>query len=134
MFKNLKFFLQKLFSSKYVISGKCNKCGDCCRQITFSVADKLVTDEQEFLRMQNFEKKYKNFEINGKTEDGVLLFKCKALKDDGSCGVHWFRSVNCRLYPRFNKMFVHDGGEPLDRCGYKFSVDKKFSEYLDKKP
>ena len=130
MFKTLKFFLQKMFSSKYVVSGKCNKCGDCCRQITFSVGDKLVTDEQEFLRMQKFEKKYKNFEINGKTGDGVLLFKCKALKDDGSCGVHWFRSLNCRLYPYFNKMFVR-GGETLDGCGYTFSVDKKFSEYLE---
>ena len=80
MFKTLKFFLQKMFSSKYVVSGKCNKCGDCCRQITFSVGDKLVTDEQEFLRMQKFEKKYKNFEINGKTDDGVPLFKCKHSK------------------------------------------------------
>lgn len=132
MIKNFLFFIQKLFSSKYVVSGKCNKCGNCCRQITFSVAEKLVTTEQEFLQMQKFEKKYLNFEINGKTDDGVLLFKCKALKDDGSCGVYRLRSLNCRLYPKVNKMFVCDGGEPLDGCGYKFSVNKKFSKYLNK--
>ena len=68
----------------------------------------------------------------GKGENGELLFKCKALNDDGSCGVYKFRSVNCRLYPKINQKFVYDGGKPLDGCGYKFSVNKKFRDYLKK--
>ena len=58
-------------------------------------------------KMQEFDKKYRNFEISGKGENGELLFRCKALKENGSCGVYRFRSVNCRLYPRINQKFVY---------------------------
>ena len=89
-----------------------------------------MTSEVEFQKMQEFDKKYRNFEISGKGENGELLFRCKALKENGSCGVYRFRSVNCRLYPRINQKFVYDGGVPLDGCGYSFSVNKKFKDYL----
>ncbi len=132
MFENLKFFMQRLTSSKYVVKGKCNKCGNCCRNITFFVGERIITDENEFLKMQEFDKKYKNFEINGRAENGGLLFKCRALNDDGSCSVYHFRSVNCRFYPKINQKFVYDGGKPLDGCGYYFSTDKQFKDYLKK--
>ena len=132
MFEKSKFYFQKMTSARFVVTGKCNKCGTCCRNITFFIGKRIVKDETEFLKMQEFDKKYRNFEINGKGENGELLFKCKALNDDGSCGVYKFRSVNCRLYPKINQKFVYDGGKPLDGCGYKFSVNKKFRDYLKK--
>ena len=131
MFKAIKFFFQKLTSSRYIVSGKCNKCGNCCRNITFSVGGEFIKKEEDFQRLKKFEKKYKNFEISGRAEDGTLLFKCKVLKDDGTCGSYFLRSVNCRLYPNFNQKFFYDGGKPLDGCGYKFVTDKKFEEYLN---
>lgn len=130
MFKYLKFFFQKLTSSRYIVTGKCNQCGDCCRNITFFIGKKAVSDESEFQRMKKFDKKYENFVINGKTTNGVLLFKCKALNDDGRCSVYNFRSINCRLYPKINQKFVYDGGQPLDNCGYKFGINKSFKEFL----
>lgn len=130
-FESLKFFVQKITSSKFVVTGKCRRCGTCCRNITFFVGNRIVTSEVEFQKMQEFDKKYRNFEISGKGENGELLFRCKALKENGSCGVYRFRSVNCRLYPRINQKFVYDGGVPLDGCGYSFSVNKKFKDYLD---
>ncbi len=130
-FESLKFFVQKITSSKFVVTGKCRRCGTCCRNITFFVGNRIVTSEAEFQKMQEFDKKYRNFEISGKGENGELLFRCKALKENGSCGVYRFRSVNCRLYPRVNQKFVYDGGVPLDGCGYSFSVNKKFKDYLD---
>lgn len=129
-FESLKFFVQKITSSKFVVMGKCRRCGTCCRNITFFVGNRIVTSEVEFQKMQEFDKKYRNFEISGKGENGELLFRCKALKENGSCGVYRFRSVNCRLYPRINQKFVYDGGVPLDGCGYSFSVNKKFKDYL----
>lgn len=129
-FESLKFFVQKITSSKFVVTGKCRRCGTCCRNITFFVGNRIVTSEVEFQKMQEFDKKYRNFEISGKGENGELLFRCKALKENGSCGVYRFRSVNCRLYPRINQKFVYDGGVPLDGCGYSFSVNKKFKDYL----
>lgn len=130
-FETLKFFVQKITSSKFVVTGKCRRCGTCCQNITFFVGNRIVTSEVEFQKMQEFDKKYRNFEISGKGENGELLFRCKALKENGSCGVYRFRSVNCRLYPRVNQKFVYDGGVPLDGCGYSFSVNKKFKDYLD---
>lgn len=130
MFKTLKFLFQKLTSSRYIVTGKCLKCGNCCRNITFFIGKHIISDEEEFLRMQKFEKKYKNFEISGRAENGGLLFRCKALNEDGSCSVYNFRSVNCRFYPTINRQFVYDGGTPLDGCGYKFETSKKFDDYL----
>ena len=130
-FESLKFFVQKITSSKFVVTGNCRRCSNCCGNITFFVGNRIVTSEVEFQKMQEFDKKYRNFEISGKGENGELLFRCKALKENGSCGVYRFRSVNCRLYPRINQKFVYDGGVPLDGCGYSFSVNKKFKDYLD---
>jgi len=131
MFSFVKFLFQKLTSSKYVVSGKCKQCGTCCRNITFFVGGKIVKDEAEFERMKSFDKKYTNFEINGKGQQGELLFKCKALREDGKCGVYKFRSINCRLYPKISQKFVYNGGVPLDGCGYKFVANKQFKDYLN---
>ena len=83
--------------------------------------------------MQEFDKKYCNFEINGRGEKGELLFKCKSLAENGECKVYNYRSINCRLYPRINQKFVYNGGVPLDGCGYTFCINKKFKEYISKK-
>lgn len=132
LLERIKFYFQKITSSRFVVTGKCKKCGTCCRNITFFIGNRIVTSEDEFFKMQKFDKKYRNFEINGKGAKGELLFKCKALNDDGSCGSYWFRSINCRLYPKINQKFVYDGGVPLDGCGYKFLPNKKFQDYLKK--
>ncbi|MGN0015697.1 MAG: YkgJ family cysteine cluster protein [Candidatus Gastranaerophilaceae bacterium] len=133
MFEIIKFLFQKVTSSKYVVTGKCKKCGMCCKNIVFYVGKRAVCEEKEFLNMQEFDKRYKNFEINGKGEKGELLFKCKSLLENGLCGAYKFRSLNCRLYPKINQKFVYNGGETLDGCGYKFSITKRFKEYIDSK-
>ena len=48
MFDGLKFFLQKLFSSKFIVGGKCKMCGTCCRNIVFYIGKKIISDEKEF--------------------------------------------------------------------------------------
>lgn len=130
MFEIIKFLFQKATSSKYIVTGKCKKCGTCCKNIVFYVGERAISDENEFLNMQEFDNKYNNFEINGKGENGELLFRCKSLLENGLCGAYKFRSLHCRLYPKINQKFVYGGGEPLDGCGFRFVVNKKFKDYL----
>jgi len=131
MFGYVRFFINKLFSSKYIVTGKCRQCGNCCRNILFYVGKNVVTEEEQFERMKEFDKKYNNFYISGKGEKGELLFACKSLTQEGKCSVYRFRSLHCRFYPVISQKFVYNGGQTLDGCGYKFEVNKKFKDYIN---
>lgn len=131
----LKYFINRLTSSKYVIKGECKKCGECCRTIMFLDEDnKYINTPEMFEQAKKRVKRLKNFDINGELkENGVitaLLFKCKFLKDNGQCSHYWRRSLFCRDYPAINSDFIMRGGETLDTCGYYFETNKKFEEYL----
>lgn len=130
-----------MFSSKYVVKGKCKRCGQCCSTILFSDENGYIKTPEDFIKLQKANPRLKMFIINGKIDDvdetntqyGALLFKCKVLKEDGSCGRYIFRSLFCRDYPSVNSNFIQMGGTTLDGCGYYFDVNKKFSQYLDTK-
>ena len=126
----IKFFKNKFGGSKYVLKGKCKQCGNCCRNILFSDENGYIKTEEQFENLKKINKRYHHFEINGKMENGALLFKCKSLGDDGKCKVYHFRSLFCRDYPSINPIFIANGGTTLDGCGFYFDVNKKFSEYL----
>ncbi len=128
----------KLFSSKYVVKGKCKKCGKCCSTILLSDENGYIKTQEDFIKLQKENRAIRNFVINGIVDDvekdspqyGALLFKCKVLREDGKCGRYFLRSLFCRDYPSINPYFIQMGGTTLDGCGYYFDVDKKFSEYL----
>ena len=63
------------------------------------IEDEYVKTEEQFESLKNFDPKYNNFEINGKNEFGVLLFKCKSLNQNNKCKDYLFRSLYCRAYP-----------------------------------
>ena len=73
----------KLFSSKYVLKGKCKRCGNCCRNILFSTKEGYIKSEELFLKMQKKYSYYRNFKISGVVKDkldfqnGALTFQCK---------------------------------------------------------
>ena len=132
------YFKNKLFSSKYVIKGKCKKCGQCCSTILFSDENGYIKTHEDFIKLLKKNKRLNNFTINGKVCDvekdnpqyGALLFKCKSLKEDGKCANYFFRSLYSRDYPSINHSFIQMGGTTLEGCGYYFDGDKKFEEYL----
>ena len=132
-FLYLKFYFDKLFSSKYKIEGKCLQCGACCRNIVFMIEDEYVRDEQQFEDLKQFDKKYNCFEIAGRNDNGVLLFKCKSLDENHRCRDYMFRSIYCRMYPMVDSKIRLGGCETFDTCGYSIKINKKFSEFLDKK-
>ena len=129
-------FYNKTFSSKYILKGKCKKCGACCRNILFSTKDGYIKDEKIFKQMCKKYKYYRNFKISGVVENkqdfqnGALTFECKHISKENKCKIYWFRPLFCRDYPNINPDLIYSGVEMLDNCGFYFDVDKKFSEYL----
>lgn len=130
-FLYLKFLYNKTFSSKYVVKGKCNACGKCCRSIVFYDGKTLIKTKEQFEQAKLKNKRMNLFEISGRDEtDGALTFVCKSLGEDGKCKAYWFRSMFCREYPFVIPDFIRYNGATLEGCGYYYSVSKKFDEYL----
>ena len=96
------FLNSKLFSSKYVLKGKCKKCGKCCRNILFSTKDGYVKDIKIFEEMQKKHKYYRNFRISGVVENkqdfqnGALTFECKFINKNNRCMIYFIRPLFCR--------------------------------------
>lgn len=133
MFRYIKFWMQKLQSSKYIRKGKCVKCGNCCRNILLFADDNIpVKTEEQFEKIKEWDKHFCNFYISGKNETGSLLFTCREIDDNNHCKVYLFRGMGCRNYPKTDSKFLINGGKPLDGCGYYFEADKDFKSYLDK--
>ena len=144
MIKKIKNFIEdikldlsnKLFSSKYIIKGKCKRCGNCCRNILFSTQEGYIKDEKIFYKMQKKYRYYKNFKISGIVQDkkdfqnGALTFECKFISKENKCRIYFLRPLFCRDYPNINPELIHSGVTMLDGCGFYFDVNKKFSEYL----
>lgn len=130
-FLYLKFLYNKTFSSKFVVKGKCKACGKCCRSIVFYDGKTLIKTKEQFEQAKLKNKRMNLFEISGRDEtDGALTFVCKSLGEDGKCKAYWFRSMFCREYPFVIPDFIRNSGATLEGCGYYYSVNKKFDEYL----
>lgn len=136
----IQYLKNRVFSSKYIVKGKCKQCGQCCATILFSDENGYIKTPEDFIKLQRKNHKLNMFAINGRVDDvdennqqfGALLFKCKVLGEDGKCTRYFFRSLFCRDYPSINSHFIQMGGTTLDGCGYYFDVDKKFSDYISK--
>lgn len=131
MLEYVKFQVERLLSSKYIRKGKCKQCGNCCKNIVFYIGKNAVSTKEQFESLKKWSKSYNNFFVTGKDEQGVLLFTCKCLDSNNKCKVYYLRSINCRLYPNPNKIFLANGGKLLDDCGYYFKADKEFKDYLN---
>lgn len=130
MFKYIKFFISLIQSSKYKRKGKCKKCGNCCRNILLYVEDEPIKTKEQFEKVKEWDKHFRNFLISGKGEKGELLFTCREIDENNRCRMYFFRGLGCRIYPHPDTKFLTNGGKPLDGCGYYFETDRKFKSYL----
>ena len=126
------FSLKSYFSNPSKIEGKCKACGECCRTIVFYAEDKVISTLEQFENLKKWDKKYNSFEPSGHAPDGAMYFKCKALKEDGKCKVYFFRSLACRLYPKYNTFFFSKGQSIKPNCGYFLKNSKSFQDFMKK--
>ena len=95
--------------------------------------EELIKTKEQFEIAKTIIKRMNLFEISGVDEtDGALTFVCKSLGDDGKCKNYWLRSLFCREYPFIIPDFIKNNGQTLEGCGYYYSVNKPFDEYLNK--
>ena len=107
MLEHIKFFISKFQSSKFIRKGKCNGCGNCCRNILlFSSDDLPIISEKQFKEVQEWDKHFKNFYISGKAENGALLFSCREIDENNRCKVYFFRGLGCRQYPKTHRVYA----------------------------
>jgi hypothetical protein len=126
-----KFFLQHVLRRKYLRIGQCNCCGACCREIYVKHATNKtpITSEELFYDLQAKHGFYRDLELIGKDEIG-LLFACKNLdRESKRCKTHKFRAKICRDYPR-EEIFTM-GGTMGEKCGFSFVPIVPFSEVLE---
>jgi hypothetical protein len=130
MLKYIKFLYQITTSSKFVKRGKCNKCGNCCRNIILTEDEKPIKNPEQFERLKKLDKHLNNFYVSGKDENGSLLFTCNEIDENNRCKVYFFRGLGCRMYPKKDTKFLINGGKPLDGCGFYYEPDKSFKSYI----
>ena len=124
-FKNelLSYFVPE--KMEYKITGKCLKCGKCCRYMySFD-----TYTEKEFKFMQFLFPSYKRFYIKGKDTEGNLIFACEYVTPEGLCSVYEKRLPMCKKYPAKK---IHYNAKLHDGCGYKV-IDKNFDDFFGKK-
>ena len=76
-FKSI-FVLQKV---RYKITGSCNKCGKCCRDIRF----KYQYTEKEFELAKFLYPVYRRLKIRSITPEEGMILECTLLNEDGTC-------------------------------------------------
>ena len=94
------------------------------------IDDNYVCDEKQFEDLKQFDKKYHHFDITGRNNKGVLLFRCKSLDNNNKCRDYFWRSIYCRAYPKVTDKIRLGGCETFDTCGYKIKINKDFKNYL----
>ena len=129
----IKIFILKLLRIRYLRRGKCKKCGNCCKTITFSIENSLVKDIKQFESLKRFVPGiYEHFNVNKRNDNDTLLFTCKYLNPNNTCKVYYFRSVYCILYPNLKSRYLDGGGETLPGCGYYYEPIESFNNVYNK--
>lgn len=107
---------------KYKITGKCNQCGKCCKEIR-SLG---MRNEKDLKFMQLIFPWYKYFYIKRIENNGDLVLSCTKSDASGKCTIYKFRPFLCRNYPQ---KYINFNAKMIDGCGYKTEV-KDFKDYL----
>ncbi len=105
-----------LFKSKYILTGKCKRCGQCCKKILLSITPKQLNSRLFSTIAIKWIEWIFGFELLYiDREDLYLAFKCNYHNDDGTCGNYFWRANVCRNFPLigyFKKPVF------LPNCGY----------------
>ncbi len=124
----MRYIKLKILDRYIIISGKCKKCGACCRNLSIDIEGKWLRSVTQFKKLVKENPAYKRFKIIGRGLNGYLIFNCEWLKKDGTCKDHKNRLPFCRKYPEKELYFT--GGELNKKCGYRFDEVVNFESLL----
>jgi len=110
-----------LTSPKWIIKGKCLKCGDCCKLLAMGIPPFAINR----LWIQNvirwyYEENY-GFVFQGIDDARWLVFTCTNLGKDHLCRIYFRRPGICREYP---SSYSNEPPNIVPSCGFK-RVDGK---------
>jgi uncharacterized protein len=96
--KTTKTFILK---SKYKVSGKCQKCGVCCKLIGAKISDFITHRKWLIFLIVKYYEKINDFSFHSFLEqENMLLFTCNNFNEKGSkCLSYKIRPAICRGYP-----------------------------------
>ncbi|MBU0574148.1 MAG: hypothetical protein ABIJ26_05315 [Candidatus Margulisiibacteriota bacterium] len=109
--------LKKLFPHKYKITGRCKRCGNCCREIHLKMTPRQI--RSEFFRnlcIKWLVWLYDFILLEVNTEYYYLSFTCKHIGEDGKCQNYTWRYNICRNYPLLD---YFEEPKFLPGCGFK---------------
>ena len=118
IFNNFISNLVKRRKAKWKLSGNCNKCGKCCRNIALKIEPRLLTrkviPELRIVRWVSWLYNFRLLSID--LQKSQLVFRCANLKPDGTCKDYKWRPNMCRNYPLVDCL-----KEPvlIEGCGYE---------------
>ena len=109
--------VSKLFKTRWVLAGKCNKCGKCCQDIKLAINSRLLSNIFTRELVVRWTSWVMGFHLKRIEYDpNYLVFGCDRVRSDGTCGDYKWRPNVCRNYP-----LVDFFEEPalFETCGYK---------------
>lgn len=118
----------KISGKEYLVTGKCNYCGQCCERINIRCRRGWIRHEREFLELVKKSPEYNRFSVVSKDSQGYLQFTCAHLDSSNGCSDYNNRPNICKKYP--SKSLGLQGGKLIDGCGYSIQVGTSFSKHL----
>lgn len=106
-----------LFRSRWVLEGKCRKCGTCCKEIYLRITPRQLSSKlftELAVRWTSWIFDFELLRID--YENCYLVFSCKHLRSDGKCGSYFWRPNICRNYPLVD---YFEEPKVLPDCGFR---------------
>lgn len=111
-----------------ILEGMCRQCGSCCRGLVLRRNGRGLVSEGAFRELVREAPEYGRFRIEDRDDDGLLVFSCSRLAEDGSCTDYANRPEVCRSYP--HKTIYWRGDNTPAHCGFRFVVRRRFGPAL----
>jgi Fe-S-cluster containining protein len=113
----------------YIRTGACHGCGQCCSGIHLIHGDKVIDSIEKWNKLKTRFEDYNYFIPVEENHLGVV-FKCRNLQPDNSCGMYDDRPMFCKKYPTEDTLLF--GGALSPQCGYSFKAKFQFDDILKK--
>ncbi len=118
----------KLLGRRFMVKGRCSKCGSCCKAVVLFFGSRKISSEEDFHRLCEAFPEYRCFKPERTHAAGFLIFSCSLLSEKNLCSNYRKRPPICRRFPE-PETFDHMHRLP-EGCTYTVTPLKDFDEFL----